>query len=318
MTWTEGSRARRGSYSLRSYAKRRVLRLVPAYYVALVLVLLLWPTPISLWDFLSHATFVHGLTPYYGRTMATAFWSLTPEVIFYLMVPLIVLKLTRTWHRVALFVALYALAAPTQLLVLQSIATRRDFVYEEFNPFQFFQSFPTAFLYLFIAGVLLRTLVERLNEGPSSPWQPRVALALFLASTSYVVLAPQLGVLRPEEYGSAVMQAVSFAVMDLALVGFFASALLGAPVLRGLLKWKTLSFIGLISYSMFVFHQTVLMLLSRYVLRDPRVAKWVNGGDWTTLAGFGAYLLAVFATVGVVAYLGYRYVESPFLRRKPK
>jgi peptidoglycan/LPS O-acetylase OafA/YrhL len=45
LTWTEGSRARRGSYSLASYAKRRALRIVPAYYVAIAVVLLLWPRP---------------------------------------------------------------------------------------------------------------------------------------------------------------------------------------------------------------------------------------------------------------------------------
>src|SRR5438270_10795899 len=42
LTWTESKRAHKGNYSLRSYAIRRALRLVPAYYVALTLSLLLW------------------------------------------------------------------------------------------------------------------------------------------------------------------------------------------------------------------------------------------------------------------------------------
>jgi peptidoglycan/LPS O-acetylase OafA/YrhL len=63
LSWTEGKRAERGTYSLRSYATRRVLRLVPAYYVAIAVVLLIWPKPASFWDVVSHLFFVQGLTP---------------------------------------------------------------------------------------------------------------------------------------------------------------------------------------------------------------------------------------------------------------
>jgi len=48
LTWTEEKRAQRGSYDVLSYAKRRALRIVPAYYASIVLIILLWPTsPLS-------------------------------------------------------------------------------------------------------------------------------------------------------------------------------------------------------------------------------------------------------------------------------
>jgi peptidoglycan/LPS O-acetylase OafA/YrhL len=43
LSWGEERQACRGDYSLRDYALRRILRIVPAYYAAMVVVFLLWP-----------------------------------------------------------------------------------------------------------------------------------------------------------------------------------------------------------------------------------------------------------------------------------
>jgi peptidoglycan/LPS O-acetylase OafA/YrhL len=318
LTWTEGSRAARGTYSLRSYAKRRILRLVPAYYVSLLIVVLIWPTRNSFWDVVSHLTFLHGLTPYYGRTMNTAFWSLTPEVIFYLILPLFVLKLTGLWQRVAAFVILLLASFPLQLLASGGRDARFDAQYESFNPFQFYSSFPLTLLYLFIAGMLLRMLVEHLNGRPTSPWQPRIALVLFVGCLAWTVTTPGLGILRLGFLGETGLQIESLIIRDAALIGLFASALLGAPGFRHLLKWRVLSFIGLISYSMFVFHQTILKLVSGYFLREPAVVEWVKQSLLTQWVGFGVFVLVMAILIGIASYLGYRFIESPFLRRKPK
>jgi len=313
-----GGRVRRGSYSLRSYALRRILRLVPAYYVAIVVVLLLWPTPKSFLDVLSHLFFLHGLTPGFARTMSPAFWSLTPEVVFYLLLPLIILKLTKLWHRVVLFVVLLAVSFPTQILASQSVGARHEFVYGEMNPFQFYSSFPTTLLYLFLAGVLLRMLVEHLSGRPAPRWQAPVAFILFVVSSSYTILRPGLGFLHMSILGKTGNMILSFTIRDLVLFFFFASAVLGAPVLRRLLRWKPLSFVGLVSYSMFVFHQTVLMLISTNVLNRESVQDFIKGSTLTMWGSFGAYILFVFTVVLIISYLGYRYIESPFLRIKPK
>ena len=319
LTWTEGKRAERGNYSLRSYAMRRVLRLVPAYYVAIVVVLLVWPKPTSFWDLVSHLTFTHGFTPAYARTMSPAFWSLTPEVVFYAMVPLLVLKLTRLWQRLALFVVLFLVALPTRLLVLENAGLRDENTYGVFNPFQFYASFPTTLLYLFVAGVLMRVMVEKLNERERPPrWQPYVAFALFVPSALWIVTTPGLGFLRLESLGQTFVWIQSLLIQDVTLFAFFAAALLGAPILRTLLGWKPLAFLGLISYSMFVFHQTVLLLVNSYILRTDAVQDWVAQGELNLWIGFVGFIVGIFAISGVISYLGYRYIESPFLRIKPK
>ena len=81
LTWTEEKRARLGTYSVRSYALRRTLRLVPAYYVALLIVVVLGlyqAIEVSAIDVLLHATFLHGLNPHTASSLDPAWWSLTP------------------------------------------------------------------------------------------------------------------------------------------------------------------------------------------------------------------------------------------------
>jgi peptidoglycan/LPS O-acetylase OafA/YrhL len=63
LLWTEGKRARRGAYCLRSYALRRALRIVPAYYVAIVVFILIGPHKTSAPDVFWHMSFLHGFHP---------------------------------------------------------------------------------------------------------------------------------------------------------------------------------------------------------------------------------------------------------------
>lgn len=57
----------------------------------------------------------------------------------------------------------------TQLYSIRLVADRPEVVYEEVNWFQVLSSFPTGFLYLFIGGMILRMMVERLNGRPGRP-----------------------------------------------------------------------------------------------------------------------------------------------------
>ena len=327
LTWTEGKRAKRGNYSLRSYALRRVLRLVPAYYVALlvafvVVSLHLGYYKISLVDMLAHLAFVQSLTPAFAWTISPTFWSLTPEVVFYCLLPVIILKLPRLWPRLVLFVVLYLIAMPIRVLALQAWETPPKLVYGQMDLNVFLSSLPITLLYLFLVGVLLRMMVEHLDGRPVSHLQLYIALALFLSSLAvFVIITPALGFLNLLGLGTLGWTAVYIAQLlgrDFAMIGFFASALLGAPILHRLLKWRPLSFIGLISYSMFVFHGTLLVLFGDYFLRVEGVKNWLRRDLVTMWASFSFYSLSMFVVIGIISYLGYRYIESPFLRIKPK
>lgn len=308
LTWTEEDRARRGSYSFSSYAKRRVLRLVPAFYVATAVVVLLWPTDPALLDVALLATFLHGFKPSFPVGLDPAVWSLTPEVVFYVLLPLLVLKIRATWQRLAVLAGLLVLSLGTRLLMAFGAFAALPAVGESLDGNRMY-FYPTTLLYLFIVGVLLKGVVER--RGPGGEAAGALLSLLAVLPVLVLVVFPYLVVDGQLLVGPEAMLAEAM------VVALFAAALFRSPVLEPILGWRPLAFLGQISYSMFLLHNTVIYLSTRYLLFELR--PWLaKQGEPVVWAVFVVYVLAVLAVATVLSYLGYRYVESPFLRRKPK
>jgi hypothetical protein len=104
--------------------------------------------------------------------------------------------------------------------------------------------YATQFLYIFLAGVLLRTLVEYLNGRPASRLRLRLATALFLVSAASMVVLLCLGMKQTSIF---LLQGNPLGVLmgtpvDLLVIAFFASAVLGSPLLGAVLKWRFLAF----------------------------------------------------------------------------
>lgn len=308
LSWTEGKRVRRGSYDLLSYAKRRALRLVPAYYAAIVLVVVVWPTSPTYQDIALLFTFLQGFKPSLPLGLDPAVWSLTPEVVFYVMLPFLVLKFRSFPWRLVILGILAAVSIATRLLMANgffdsvpvfgsALAGNRMYFY------------PTTLLYLFLVGVLLRMMVERIETGGGSG--PRLrAVALISTVVPVVVLA---GI--PLIVGRRLLVSPLELVAEAMVILFFAAALLGSPLLKPVLGLRPLMFVGKISYSLFLLHMTVVYLTVRYVLFQAR--SWLATQDGATVwAFFTGYAFFVIVASLILAYLSFRYIESPFLRRK--
>jgi peptidoglycan/LPS O-acetylase OafA/YrhL len=264
LTWTEEKRARQGSYSTLSYVKRRALRLVPAYYAAIVLVVLVWPTNPPLGDVALLFTFLHGFKPAFPVGLDPALWSLTPEIVFYAILPLLILKFRSLWQRVAIFAALFALSVATRLLMGNGFFDVLPVVGEAMKGNRMY-FYPTTLLYLFLVGVLLRMMVERLGDSRwITGWRPYASSVAAVAAVATVALLPYP--FLPQGLPRSPLAVVA----ELMVVVFFAAALLGAPLLRPILTWRPLMFVGKISYSLFLLHMTVIFLSARYLLFELR------------------------------------------------
>lgn len=334
LTWTEEKRARSGSYSVQLYALRRVLRLVPAYYVAIAVVIVLRPNNSNIEAVLMHMTFLHNFHPGYVNSLEPAWWSLTPEVVFYCLLPIII-TFSRVSSRLTLF-GVFAL-----ITLISRLFNYYNFDVDPGDPVALFNAHPIfglvfeaiyniQFLYIFLAGVLLRMLVEYFNGRPASWLRTWLATALFLISTGSMGVLIYLGIKHPifltiEGNPLAVLIEVP---VNLIVITFFASAILGSPLLRGILKWRFLAFTGMISYSLFLLHDIVLALLA-----DPEqsvlpkiglpdlsnaVGGWVGAqNSFAVLAvAFCGYILVFMVVTFPISYLSYRYIESPFLSYK--
>ncbi|MDQ3834397.1 MAG: acyltransferase [Actinomycetota bacterium] len=312
LTWTEEGRKRRGSYSVLNYAKRRVLRIIPAYYVAIVVVILVWPSHPSFGAVALHLTLLHGFKPSYPVGLDGAWWSLTPELVFYAMLPLLVLKFRKFWQRATIL----------GILLLVSLVTRLSMAYGVFSFLPVLNGFsgnrlyffPTTLLYLCFVGVLLRMIVERYTKADHELSRQQ----LFLASALTVVpiallLVFNFLIMRPGPHRDNPVGLFAEAMLILA----FASVLLGSPILKPVLKLRPLVFLGEMSYSFFLLHNTIILMVFAPILAVT--APWLaDQSELTMWATFFAYASGILAVAGGLAYLSYRYIESPFMRIKPK
>lgn len=310
LTWTEEKRARQGSYNVLSYAKRRAFRLVPAYYASIALIVLLWPTNPSFGSVAIHLTFLHGFVPEYPTGLNAVVWSLTPEVVFYAILPFLVFKFRKLSQRLVILGILVAVSLATRLLMVSHAFDLLPFFGESLSGSRMY-FFPTTFLYLFLVGALLRMMVEHITANPSpGRWQLPVASALTVIPVALLLVFPYLVMGQ----GQSLSNPASMIAEGMVIL-IFISALLGSPILKPILNWRPLAFLGEISYSLFLLHTTVIFLMLKYVF--PGTIAWVVEQSMPVVwATFVVYTVSILVVASAVSYLSYRYIESPFLRHK--
>jgi peptidoglycan/LPS O-acetylase OafA/YrhL len=299
LTITESRRAAAGTATLGGYLRRRVLRLVPAYYLSLLIYLAL-----ALWrhtyqssiapavDLLSYLSFLHAVVPG-GSNINATYWSLTSEVVFYALLPLLLRYAPGLRLRLVLYLASLVLAG----VMYYRYATTLQFDLL-FHPF--------AHLHVFLAGSLLASLAERRERGarwslPEGSGDFLLLLALGgLTLNAYLVAHSPAGIIGTR-VGAETLVAVGFA-------GF----VLGSRIYRLVLALPGLATLGRISYSIFLFHA----LAVGFAEQSGAVA-WLReraAAGTPVLLLNACYLAAVLAIVVPAGLLTYTHVELPGMR----
>ena len=294
---------------LRFY-RRRLLRIVPAYWVALT-VLSLWP---GLLNFSAHPLRYYTFTQIYWTDSTSSgigpAWTLCIEMTFYLVLPLLAAVMTRLvagrthWVRVELGVLAALVVA---CLTLRSILQGNGGFYVAQNTllcfFDWF-AYGMALAVLSVAwhrresdSALLRGLIRR-------PWVPWAA-----ALVVFWVVSTQLRLSRgfffvyndfnyeAEHLGYAL---IAFLLLLPAVFGDWAG---GWP--RRLLSLRWMAWLGLISYGIYLYQVPILIWINNHV--HP---MFVFGMTLPSL------LVMAFAATVACAAASYYLVERPALRFK--
>jgi peptidoglycan/LPS O-acetylase OafA/YrhL len=301
---------------LARYARRRVLRIVPAYWVALT-VLALWPglhgdvLGEGWWRFYlfahsySMSTIIAGL----GVT-----WSLCVEVAFYALVPLFALG-ARALARRAGWVWWRAELAMIGVFWVVGVAVFVSVVAGA-TPVWMANSIFSAGMW-FSGGMALAVVSVAAASSPRAArleagLARRGGLLWLVALVAWVAAACAPRIDMTPGDGRALFMTGN--TLSRVLLGVSA-ALAVAPVVAGaggiaraISGWRPLMLLGLISYGVFLWHWPLLAWLHG---TDPTLA-----GGSPELHAFGPLVLAGLSAAIVAATLSYRLVELPFLRRK--
>lgn len=307
------------------YYRRRILRIVPAYYLHLAaLFLVLVPgahsvfmllSPLGFANIATHLTFTHYLTPWTSASLGVngALWTLTIEASFYILLPLVAplflgvrcwlglaaaLLVAQTWRYLS-FNDLYGPAV--HLAGYVGTLSHDPETIKRFLALQF----PGQAFY-FAVGMALTNVFYRAAGAPSGPGLPSwIGSGAVLASLAGLLWVGWL-LSRAEDYWHSHWHYTWHVLAAVILGGLVLSAALSNAASIRFLGTPALRLVGLISYSMYLWHFPVIFFAKRYL------APWA--GDpvrffWFMLVICGAATLAI-------GLMSYRYVELPFMRRR--
>jgi peptidoglycan/LPS O-acetylase OafA/YrhL len=243
-----GSRPRTGHY-LRS----RVVRIMPAYVVAVVVILTLLPDAdhASLTVWLANLTLTQIYVPLTLTGGLTQMWSLSVEVSFYLALPVLALLARRLPVR--------ARASAIAALAALSLAWGWAPVHGGYgiNPL----NWPPAFFSWFAAGMLLAEWAYSGIGLPHRLARRRVLMAVIAASAYLVAASPLAG---PEGLvpGTATQFAVKTAMGSLVAFALVAPLVLDRPdTPHRVLGTTGMVTLGRWSYGLFIWHLAALAMV---------------------------------------------------------
>lgn len=274
-----------------SYLRRRILRVFPAYYACISVLLVLAAAGIyrevpGTLDMAIHVLMSHNFIERYITSMNGVFWTLPFEWHFYLVFPLLFAFQARV-GAIALYLAAVAIVLATKAQVM--IANDG-----------FGQTLVLIRLDAFCAGMAASLISARHPLGRSAARLSAFAGVLLLAAVPWV-FARQPGVVHYYDVGGFVRPFWMHLGICLVLCALTATR----TAFVRLFDHPFVVSLGTISYSIYLWHLPVVELLAFRVLgtasRPP------------SASGYFVLLAATLAVVLPLSALSYRWVERPFL-----
>ena len=296
--------------SVGAYARRRVARVVPAYYAVLALCLLAYPLLTTggmqgrvTWEsVVAHGVFAQQearLLPGYSGALGFAVdpvvWTLSLEALFYLVLPLVAGWFWRWAWQAVLLAAAVGVAGRLALGDVAG-APEESVLLSSFH------------LHLtdFAAGMAAALLFVRRRVTPGAALAGGVVCAGLALALVASAGGADAGEVRDGVRGDALLMAV--------LPLLFGGAVLGIALaperVRGALSWAPLRWVGTVSYGVFLVHYP-LLLFARTTL------DFEHDGSRSAFVALTAFVVPASLLAGWLSWLA---VERPALnwaRRAP-
>jgi peptidoglycan/LPS O-acetylase OafA/YrhL len=305
--------------SARRFYRRRALRILPAYWVCLALMVALKfyvrHVPFSPGDVVAHIFLIHDFFPQFNRDYNGPFWTLAVEAQFYLLLPLLALIVARIcggrrspWRIAGGIGLLIAGALTLRLIDSAAIASLPANAALTDSPSGIFvlatMGMQGKYLEVFAVGMLCALLyVLTIERRVLSAEQLRQLslLALVGAGACMALTIPHADLaslmVAPGAHWGADVSGYPLLV-GLGFGGLVLGILWGGHRARFLFEVSPMRIVGLCSYSLYLWHLPIIH------------------GSVPLLANMPVPL--VIAGAFLVAYLSYQLIERPFLNHRQR
>ncbi|WCN81361.1 acyltransferase family protein [Micromonospora sp. LH3U1] len=267
--WALSAATGRARPRARRYLWRRALRILPAYWLAVLVCLIVLPDnrPASAGDWVRHLTFTQIYQPGQLRYGLSQTWSLATEVAFYLILPLIaVLAVGRSWRPIRTVVIVSGGVLLTAgWLTLMGFGWLDRGLHTMWLPS--YAAWFSAGMALAAAHVALRTgtapaafrVLDDLASAPVACWA--AAVGLMAIATTPIAGPRDLTGPTAVEFGTKLALYLAIATLILIPVAF------GGPTrIKEVFGSASARWLGAVSYGLFLWHPLVIELI--YLLDD--------------------------------------------------
>lgn len=286
----------------RRFYIRRALRILPAFYLLLLLLIVLprtgwlahrkvgWPFIALSFAYLANMTTLFGVPGQYA-----VLWSLAVEEHFYLIWPAVIRGLSRraiAWCALAIF--------------LVSPALRAGAYWINWNP-------TATYTWLAADGLAIGALLGTLSRGWLAERIPMWKFSILCTSAAVAVflLGTPFGIWRGVTFTGAVFQQTAVNLFCTGVLGL--TLLAGTSRFRWMVQWRWLRWFGEISYGLYLFH----MLAFDFV--DHSIIRFFPDYYPQVLASIGPLFVRFLVSMGIAvgaAFLSRKYFEERFLKLK--
>jgi len=296
----------------RAYVIRRLARILPAYYLALTVLILLagyWRYAQAWTDILLHYSFLFNYAEFSIFSINAPFWTLAVEVQFYVLLPLLFLLLRRLSVRNIVIVLVllslvayglnYWLISSIDKIILWPGSSTLTWIrpYGAVVTHSLLAHLPHFFIGVICGGLVLQLTTTRPESVDTDDWRFEVVFWLSCGLV-FVLLTTELGDQVQIPYGRYGLPLVPL------LLG---AMILSTPLTLGarkILDSGPLRVLGTLSYGVYIFHLPVLRLVDRTMAESAMDAR----EHWAYL-GIISLVLTLLA-----AMVSYYLVEKPALR----
>jgi peptidoglycan/LPS O-acetylase OafA/YrhL len=294
--------------SIRRYARRRFIRIFPAYWFALIGAAVFFDAPLSGWrDWLVHLSLLQAYSSYQFNRGISIAWTLSVEVSFYVLLPFVFIAIERLARLIGARRALVFSLAGLFLAscgTLQWTAASGSSLATFWLPFQ---------LPVFVVGMLMCVGAElAFRTGQWRAPIDRVGALLplwWVASLACLLLADHL-------YGAEVIFRAHHQVGQEFLYGLMAGfavlpiAFGFAPSRPGgrLLTWWPVAYVGTVSYGLYLWHNQI----GEYIADHGFGRGSLENTPVVQLAALIAVVLVASVAVASVSWFG---LERPLQQR---
>jgi peptidoglycan/LPS O-acetylase OafA/YrhL len=322
----------------RVFYMRRVLRIIPAYYVSLFLIILFQHPEYLLRDHVKDLalflTFFMDSSRTTFRQLNGPYWTLAIEWQFYMLLPLIALGIAFIVSRARIQKRLAAAIFCLLGIIALGLSIRFFGLYFLGNPTKTFlvpRSVLNVILFFtfgitgkytedFAVGMMI-SLCYIYSQHPStnakyvrgwqrlSPWMWSGGILLvifdaiwhfkeFYVTTSWPFLT---GIMPEFDWLNEMILAIGFGAC-------VAAILYGSAGLKVIFNWPWLRWVGLISFSLYIWHLPLLVLF------QSRIIPLLQGLHLNRYETYSLYWLWMLLVIFPFAFLSYLIVEKPWMK----